>query len=195
MAPPVDQELDTRSRILRTAVNLYWRQGLGGTGVAQILTDSAAPRGSLYFHFPGGKEELAVEALTIAGRRVSDSLTQALADNADTGEATSAFVLAFSRLLVSSDYELGCPLATATLEAANSSERIRTVSVATFARWRELIAEHLVVAGHSDVRAGQLAELAIASIEGSLIVARANRSAEPLATVAAVLRELLAPAG
>lgn len=190
-----ERELDTRSRILRTAVNLYWRQGLTGTGVAQILSDSAAPKGSLYFHFPGGKEELAVEALTVAASTVTDSLAGFLAAQPDTGEATSAFVLAFADRLVASDYELGCPLATATLEAANTSEPIRAVSRTTFARWHELIAEHLVVAGHSEVRAGQLAELAIASIEGALIVARANRGAQPLVTVAAVLRELLAPAG
>lgn len=192
---PPTSEQDARARILRTAVNLYWRQGLSNTGVQQILTASAAPRGSLYFHFPGGKEELAVAALTVAGQTVSQSLARSLAEHRDTGEATSAFVLAFAELLVSSGYELGCPLATATLEAANTSEPIREVTTATFVRWRDLIAEHLEGNGYPVRDARQLAQFAISSIEGALILARAARSDEPLVTVASVLSQLLKGTG
>lgn len=191
MARSPTNDQDARSRILRTAVNLYWRQGLSSTGVQQILTTSAAPRGSLYFHFPGGKEELAVEALTIAGQTVSQSLARSLAEHSDTGQAASAFVLAFAETLVSSGFELGCPLATAALEAANTSEPIRQVTTATFVRWRDLIAEHLVDNSYPASDARKLAQFAIASIEGALILARAAKSDEPLVTVASVLSQLL----
>src|SRR5437764_4148865 len=54
---------ETRRRLVETTAQLLQRQGLNGTGVLEVLRESGAPRGSLYFHFPGGKEQLTVEAI------------------------------------------------------------------------------------------------------------------------------------
>ena len=55
---------DTRQRMLDTAAELFHTQGYHATGLNQLISVGGAPKGSLYFHFPGGKEQLAAEALT-----------------------------------------------------------------------------------------------------------------------------------
>ena len=59
----------SRSRLLNATAQLLQRQGYHATGLSEIVEKSAAPRGSLYFYFPGGQEELACAALRQSGTR------------------------------------------------------------------------------------------------------------------------------
>jgi TetR/AcrR family transcriptional regulator, lmrAB and yxaGH operons repressor len=52
----------TRDQIIQTTCTLLESQGYHATGLNQILKESGAPKGSLYYYFPQGKEELAEEA-------------------------------------------------------------------------------------------------------------------------------------
>ena len=58
----------TRERIVDVSADLMRRQGYAATGVKQIVTAAQAPFGSLYHHFPGGKEQLGAEAIRASGR-------------------------------------------------------------------------------------------------------------------------------
>lgn len=60
---PAVRERPTRERLIRAAVDLFEAHGYHGTGVNDILAAAKAPKGSLYHHFPGGKEELAIAGL------------------------------------------------------------------------------------------------------------------------------------
>jgi TetR/AcrR family transcriptional repressor of lmrAB and yxaGH operons len=57
---------DAREKAITTAARLFDRQGYHGTGLAQIIKESGSPRGSFYFHFPDGKEQLGIEAVHAA---------------------------------------------------------------------------------------------------------------------------------
>ena len=58
---------DTRQRLVTAGADLFRHQGYAGTGVKQIVTAAQAPFGSMYHHFPGGKEELGAEAIRSSG--------------------------------------------------------------------------------------------------------------------------------
>ena len=58
---------NTRERIVQTSAELFRRQGYNATGVKQIVTAAQAPFGSIYHHFPGGKEQLGAEAIRRSG--------------------------------------------------------------------------------------------------------------------------------
>ena len=60
-----------REDMLAAAVELFRARGYDGVGVAELLEKSGAPRGSLYFHFPGGKEQIGAEAVTRVGEEVA----------------------------------------------------------------------------------------------------------------------------
>jgi AcrR family transcriptional regulator len=62
-AAPANDSADTRSRILSAAQWLFRKRGYHATGVNDILAAANAPKGSLYHHFPGGKEEIGVAVI------------------------------------------------------------------------------------------------------------------------------------
>jgi AcrR family transcriptional regulator len=59
--------VSTRERILYSAAELFRRQGYAATGLKQVVAAANAPFGSLYHHFPGGKEQLGDEVLRAGG--------------------------------------------------------------------------------------------------------------------------------
>jgi TetR/AcrR family transcriptional repressor of lmrAB and yxaGH operons len=182
---------DTRDRMLQTAGDLLHRQGYTATGLNQILEESRAPKGSLYFHFPGGKEEL----MSLALERTSASLTEMLErilETAPGGEqALEAITAYFAGQLESSRFTKGCPLATVALEQAATSDALHRVCSATYARWQASIAARLERDGFPRERAESLAGLFLSTIEGALLLCRAHRSTEPLLRASAELRRTL----
>jgi len=187
----MSSEADSRTRMLRTAARLLQRQGYHATGLRQILAESGAPRGSLYFHFPGGKEQLAVEAVQAASARVARLIGQLLSAYADPADAVDAFVRGFAEVLRASEYAEGCPVATISLEAAARSKAIAAACDQAYVQWEGQIRDHLIAAGVRADRAAELATLALAAAEGGLILSRARRDVEPLSVIAGQLRAIL----
>jgi AcrR family transcriptional regulator len=173
---------ESRARAVEIASELFRRQGYAATGVAQVIAESGTPKGSFYFNFPGGKEELAAEALRLGGSRLLAGI-RALAE---AFEEPAAFVRALADALAagleSSEFQLGCPIATVALETAGASEALRLEADAQFASWEEAMSARL----HGD------AGMVLATLEGALILARTRRSAEPVRAAGRRLAALLA---
>ncbi|MEV0293428.1 TetR/AcrR family transcriptional regulator [Nocardia sp. NPDC050710] len=150
------------------------------------MSAGGAPKGSLYFHFPGGKEQLAAEALTQSSAHLRDTLRALLAEgDTDTVFDTLAATLTYS------DFQRGCPLATVALDAAGGSEQIRQACVDGFESWRAALEEFLRDKGIGEDRATEIATVALAMIEGGLLLARTRRDLAPLRAVADHFRSTL----
>ena len=175
---------ETRKRLLRTAGDLFQRQGFHGTGLQQVLAESGAPKGSLYFHFPGGKEQLAAEAVEMSGQAIAGAIRHLVEQSEDTAAAVRALAELQAAGLEASNFERGCPIATVVLDAAAGSEPIRIACEAGFESWLEPLAERLRRDGFEDAEAARRAVLILAAIEGGLVLARARRDVEPLRLVA-----------
>src|SRR6266853_181334 len=80
---------DSKEKTIIAAAKLLRRHGYNGTALSDILAAAGSPRGSLYFHFPNGKEEIAVAALTHA----ADSVRQAIAGAAKTSKSADEFLI------------------------------------------------------------------------------------------------------
>lgn len=180
-----------RARVIRTAAELLQRQGYNGTGLSQILRESDTPKGSLYFHFPGGKEELAIAALVSSGADFSNKLRQHLITETDPGRAIEFTCSTLAEELSTSNYEKGCPLATVALEAASISEPIREVCASYFQGWQDIVEQMLVSLDIDPDQASDLATLAVSSIEGAILLCRANHNTVPLERVGRMLRQIL----
>lgn len=183
--------VDTRTRMIQATARLLWLQGFNGTGVQEILANSAAPKGSLYFHFPGGKEQLAAEAMRASGDTVLGLVRSTMDEHRTTAAGIRAVVEMFADVLRSSEFGLGCPVATVTLERARESETIRAAAQSVYDEWLRTISDALLEDGFPRRRAESLAIVALSLIQGALILSRARMDVAPLHAVAAEVATLL----
>jgi TetR/AcrR family transcriptional repressor of lmrAB and yxaGH operons len=182
---------DTRARLIETTARLLQHRGYHGTSLSDILDASAAPRGSLYFHFPGGKDQLAIEATRAAVAEATQALRESLAQAKNPAQGVRAYAEAASTLMRETDYTFGCPVAPVILDAAGGVSELAELCKRAFRTWTELLRAAFVEAGIPNRRANALALLVIASIEGLLLLARAERDCGALVTVSAELEAIV----
>ncbi len=181
---------DSRDRIVRSAATLFRRQGFAATGWRQVIAESSAPWGSQAHHFPGGKEQLAVDALTGAAAEYEQMLRYAMSQHGPA-DAVRMWTKVGARELERSGWADGCPIATVALETSAQSETIGAVCDRAFTSWRKVIAEAMTAAGLSGDEAADVALTVLAGIEGGLLLARAGRDGSALITVGQQLAGLI----
>src|SRR3954453_4964488 len=157
-----------RERMIASAIALFRERGIEGTSFSDVLDHSGAPRGSLYHWFPGGKAELAEEATRYAGELIAAGLAAAL-DEKDPVAAVRGFARLYRGVLRESDFAAGCPIVSASLEG-DRSPGARDAAGAAFARWERLLSDALVRDGVERERAASVATLAIAAVEGGIVL-------------------------
>ena len=183
---------DTRARMLHSAIALMQRNGAAAVTVDAVLADSGAPRGSVYHHFSGGRDQIVSEALRNAG----DMMTAMVVNGAQTSplEAIETFVEFWTDMLVSGDYAHGCPVVAAAVSGAESSPDLQSTVAQIFTDWHVALSESLAAWGVDPARSEPLASMVVASFEGALVLARSRRSLTPLTDVAGELRRIVADA-
>lgn len=183
--------IDSRARFVETTAALLRRQGYHATGLAQVVEESGAPKGSLYFHFPGGKEELAKAALERSGQEMQEKLAASIVGARSPAAAVRAVTSRLADDLEASRFQDGCPVATVALEAAAQVPALQAVCSASYARWQTLLEAYLGRAGLPAERARALGNLVLAAVEGALLLSRAHADTAPLRAAGEELASLL----
>ena len=171
----------TRTRILDATGQLLRDHGYAGTGLKAISTSAAAPFGSLYHHFPLGKEQLAAAALRHAAAGYAERVTAVLAAAGD--DPVEAMRVAFRRAaetLAATDYADACPIATVALEVASSNEELRGVAAEIFEGWLTGLDAYFVAAGVDPGTVRSLSTLFLAALEGGFLLSRTARDTGPM---------------
>ena len=137
----------TRDRILEASAELFRRHGYAGTGIKAILTASQTPYGSLYHFFPGGKQELGVEALRAGGVMYRELVEMIFTPGTDVVAATRDFFEGAAAVVEAADYADACPVATVALEIASTNEPMRVAAAEAFESWLAVLRSRLVAAG------------------------------------------------
>ncbi|MFD0475205.1 TetR/AcrR family transcriptional regulator [Nonomuraea thailandensis] len=155
---------ETRGRLLDATQGLIEAGGYFGAGLNQVIAASGMPRGSLYFHFPGGKDQLVAEALRRAGRELGQMMRD-LAESAPDAPALVAGVLKLlGDRLEGSAWRKGCPVATVALEMAAADDVLQQVCAEVYDAWEGVLRERLIADGHPD--ADDVATSVLALVEG-----------------------------
>ena len=172
---------DVKQQMIEKAVLLLARKGLQRASFSEVLEASGAPRGSLYHHFPGGKNELVLAAMDEASRRALAALESFKGQSAD--KVAGAFCSIWASVLTRSRLEAGCAVVAVTL--ASDSPELRRRAGEIFKGWREFLSRMLAEGGIPPTRAEGLAASLIAACEGAVAVARAENSITPFDLVVA----------
>lgn len=173
--------------MIRGAAELLSERGVQATTFSEVIAHTGASRGSIYHHFPGGKDELVLEALRYVGRLTMRSLQADPSRSAR--EIVRGFVGMWRGLLVHTEMRSGCSVAAVTV--ASESTELLDAAAAVFMSWRDALSAALGGAGFSARDAQRIAVTIVASLEGALILARAHRDIAVFDAVADSLDLLL----
>ena len=180
----------SRAALVDSAALLFRRQGYAATGVNQILELADVKAGSLYHHFPDGKQQLAAAVVERAGTDIERRLREML----DSGAPVTAIVEGWIDLMaagLAGDQRDGCPIEPIATESVNASAAVRAASVAAFDSWCRAVTDRLTGDGWPPEQAAQVALAAIALIEGALILSRTAGHPAALTAAKAAARTLL----
>ncbi|MGR0161465.1 TetR/AcrR family transcriptional regulator [Paenarthrobacter nitroguajacolicus] len=181
----------TKARLTESMLQLIQTSGYSGTGLNAVIDHAAAPKGSIYFHFPGGKEDLGVAAVELAAKEFETLIAEAAISAGSAAEAARVAIEALATIVSGSNFRLGCPVSVVTLEMGAESERLRRACAAAFEAWIAPTSALLEASGVDAKEARSLATVVVSTIEGAVIVSRAMQSTQPLLSAADVVAELI----
>jgi AcrR family transcriptional regulator len=186
----MSEDGDPRTRLVVGAADMIRRRGLAATSVRDLAKHARAPLGSTYHYFPGGKQQLASEAVRFSGDVVARTLADKLADGPLAG--LRAFLSWWRKVVLSTDFRAGCPVLAVSVEEPDDGDtEALTAAAEVFSSWEVLLASALRDAGASTEDADQVATLVVAAVEGTVAMCRAKRSIEPLDRIAGQLERVI----
>lgn len=181
---------DTRQRMVTSAALLVRERGVAGTSIPAVLEHSRGPRGSVGFHFPGGRSELLSEALRWVGEMVSARLREGVERGVAPLDLYRGICEHYKRQLAETDYTAGCPIGAAAQESFDDAA-LGPVVAEIVDEWASLLAEALVRVGREPTEAADTALLCIGSMEGAITMARVTRSSKPIDLALAAMTPML----
>ncbi len=183
----------TRRKIIDTVIELLKVKGFNGVGLQEIISQSGTPKGSLYFHFPGGKNEIVETSIKQYGENIDTLLRMLFLNTTDIATAIKAVFSYAINDLESSNYTKGCPIGTTALDPESISKTIQESCAQCFSLMRDVMAERLKKDGMDAVEAEKQATFILSSFEGAIILSKAYRNTEPLKIIAERLSALFTP--
>ncbi|MEV7607120.1 TetR/AcrR family transcriptional regulator [Paenarthrobacter sp. NPDC089322] len=181
----------TKARLAESMLQLIQTSGYSGTGLNAVIEHAAAPKGSIYFHFPDGKEGLGVAAIELAAKQFETLIAESAVSAGDAAEVARAVIEALTTIVSEGNFRLGCPVSVVTLEMGAESERLRQACAAAFESWIAPTSALLEASGVEADEARSLATVVVSTIEGAVIVSRAMQSTQPLVSAADIVAELI----
>ena len=180
----------SRAALIDTAATLFRRQGYAATGLNQILDEAGVKPGSLYHHFPQGKQQLAAAVVDGTGAAIEQLLRRFLASDLPVADIVDRWV----DLLVgglTADRRDGCPIEPIATESVNASPLVREASARAFTGWCTAIEERLRAEGWPAAEAKNIAVAVISLVEGALILSRIAGDTGALTAAKPAARRLL----
>jgi TetR/AcrR family transcriptional regulator, lmrAB and yxaGH operons repressor len=192
MGETMGEVATVRERMIDAGEILLAQRGYGIT-LLEVMHMAGTPRGSIYYHFPNGKEELAVEV----ARKVGDDLVQVVARIGRKKDDPVAFLQGLvdhhTKRMVAADFGEGCPVLAITVSVDIDSPELDEAVALTFERWTEAVTLQLRAKGVAATLSADVASTIVSAIEGAMVVCRATRSAGPLKRLRAVVPSLVGP--
>jgi TetR/AcrR family transcriptional regulator, lmrAB and yxaGH operons repressor len=188
------EDPSARQRIVEAAGQMLRSRGYAEASLRDIVEAANAPWGSLQHYFPGGKQQLAIEAMAFGRAQVSGFIDSAFARTRSAEGAMNWFFDSTSRLLEQSDYEFGCPVSTVALERSRLDDEVARAAAAALEEWVDHFAAGFRADGIDARASRRLATAVLSQYEGALLMARATHGIDPIRTAKSAVRGLIGDA-
>src|SRR4051794_23557829 len=176
----------TRESILTAAAELMRVKGFGAVAMKEVVSASGAPIGSLYHHFPGGKTQIAREALLAAGAAYGLLIPTLMAPHDDLGDGVAALFGQAATDMAETGFANMCPVGSVAAEVADTVAELRDATAAIFTGWVDGGTAYFTARGLDQATARDLTVTLVSALEGAFILARSLRDVDPLRAVGRV---------
>lgn len=180
----------SKERLLDAAIALMRRSGLSGAGINDIVKESGAPRGSIYYFFPDGKRQIVSEALALYGKRGAAVWDELLADASAPTDKIRALFRSIAERVERGKYRQSCAAGAACLDLDADLEVVRLAIERTFNEWIKVLERHFPFPDPAKQRS--FAGLILTVVEGAFIRARAEQTTKPFDEAASWLADIVA---
>ena len=170
---------DSRERIETAAAEILARDGYNAMGVKALSEAAGLPYGSIYHHFPGGKEEIAVAAIARMEAALVELMSSLFVGGVNRPSIRALFDFMADRL-EQTGWRDACPVGTPALDGSSRSEAVREACARAFDSLVAVLSDALVRQGRRRAAADSLASAVLSMYEGATLVARAQGSRAPL---------------
>jgi TetR/AcrR family transcriptional regulator, lmrAB and yxaGH operons repressor len=181
-----------REDMLTAAVDLFGERGYEGVGIAELLARSSAPRGSLYFHFPGGKEQIGVEVVARVGAAVAARFRGLHESGVDLNTFVERVFKTTAKECKDRGYIASCPMAAIATGFGEGNPKLASAVGDAFSMWEREIAVAAEARGMNAKDAAVFASAMLVAIEGAFVVSKAQRSSAPHVNAARAIQALAA---
>lgn len=177
--------------IIEAASKLFRLRGYDGVGLNDIIEESGIPKGSLYYYFPKGKEQLAIEAIYHTAELVVNEIRGSFERFDDPILGIQHHINQLADIIADSNNILGMPIGTIAGEKYSNSEPIRLACQSAFESWQVVMSTKFLAAGYSEQQSKDFALLINVLIEGGILLSLTTKSGNPLKVIATQIPLLL----
>ena len=181
----------SRDKLIKTASRLFQLQGYHGTGLNQITKESGAPKGSLYYYFPDGKEQLAIESVKRTAEFVGEQIKKGLSTTPNASEAIQNLIFGIAERFEKEGGKGGVPIASVALETSLTGGPLRETCQSSYEGFQALFTGKLIESGFDAERAAELGVVINSMIEGAFLLSFTMGNSEPLYLVGKQIPALL----
>lgn len=160
---------EARERLLRTASELFYREGIHSVGVDRIIGEAGVTRATFYRHFPG-KEDLVEAYLGVEDANIRGAFAAAEASGAEPKQLVGLVIEGLADD-VARHHTRGCPFINAAAEYPDAASGVRR-AVAGHREWFRSELESVLTAAEVEDpvgAAGQLVLLRDAAMVGGYL--------------------------
>ncbi|WP_337099334.1 TetR/AcrR family transcriptional regulator [Paenibacillus sp. YIM B09110] len=181
----MSEKQNAKQSIVETASKLFVTQGYHATGLSQIIKESDCPKGSVYYYFPKGKEELAIASIECTKQEVLAKWHDCFDRNEHPADAIAMCINELAEDVAKNDYEGYVPFSFwLAAETSSVSDKLREACQSVFTAWQNVISSRLMMSGIGQAKAAELSMVIVSLLEGALLLAITNRDTTPLLSAA-----------
>lgn len=183
--------MDTKARIIAIATTLFQQKGYIGVGLNEILKACGISKGSLYHHFPNGKEELLIACLQALNEAITEDIEEIFDQYPNTQAAAIAMIEKLIGNLETEGTITGYTFSSIVSEMASLSDSVRTACAELYQRIQDIYFKKLVSDGFAENTANSMALMMTASVEGAMMLCLTQKGTEPLRVISQALPNML----
>lgn len=180
-----------RDLILTSTKTLLEQRGPRATTIDAVIENSGAPRGSVYYYFSGGREQMVEEAVGLAMNQMIAIINHAFSKQHNVKDAVRLFFRLWAQELLENKLHSGCAIVAVAIEGKSAGEKIQSRAKFAFDQWEAALFTAIKLSGVPEKRAKSLANLILSAGEGAVILCRTQNSIDPLLSVAKEIETLL----